>query len=65
MKERKDKDDAILIAQRSQRRVQELENAATRGNEIVDGLQQQAIAHGQSAAQKMLAFECSHQELRV
>ena len=65
LKVRQDKDDAILIAQQSQRRVQELEHVAATGNEFVHGLQQQATAQGQSAAQKVLALENSHQELQA
>ena len=52
-KERHDKEAAIQYAQQSQRRVLELEDAANKGNEYVHGLQQQAIAHGQSATQKI------------
>ena len=52
------------MAQQAQRRVLELEDAATKGNEYIHGLQQQATVHGQSAAQKMQALECSHQALQ-
>ena len=52
------------MAQQSRRRVLELEDAATTGNELVHGLQQQATAQGQSAAQRMQALECSHQALQ-
>ena len=63
-KERNDKEAATLMAQQSQRRVLELEDAATKGNEYVHDLQQQATAHGQSTNQKIQALECSHKALQ-
>ena len=52
------------MAQQSHKRILELEDSATKGNEYVHGLHQQANAYGQAATQKIQELECSHRALQ-